>query len=120
MLLLLSLLAFLVLPSPADVIAGGVLFVLGCLEVAFWWRKVRGRRVGSGSETLIGSGARVLTACHPEGEVWVQGARWRAYCPDGAEVDDVVTVVDRKDLLLIVGGATHGATRAAARNEQEE
>ncbi len=102
MLLLLSLLAFLVLPDPANLIAGSVLFVLGCGEVAFWWRTVRHRRVQTGGEAIIGSDATVLSACRPDGDVWLQGARWRAHCEEGADVDDVVTVADRNELTLIV------------------
>jgi membrane protein implicated in regulation of membrane protease activity len=102
MLLLLALLALIVLPEPASLIAGGVLFVLGCGEVAFWWRTVRHRRVQTGAEAIIGSDATVLSACRPDGEVWLGGARWRAHCDEGADVDDVVTVAARNRLTLIV------------------
>jgi membrane-bound serine protease (ClpP class) len=101
-LILLAIVLFLVLPDPWDVIALAAGLVLGAFEVFFWWRTVRHRSVKTGAEAMIGATARVTAACNPEGEVWIEGARWRARCPDGAEVDDVVTVVDRQDLLLIV------------------
>ena len=79
-----------------------MLFALGCGEVAFWWRTVRHRRVQTGAEAIIGSDATVLSACRPDGDVWLAGARWRAHCEEGADIDDVVTVADRNELTLIV------------------
>jgi membrane-bound serine protease (ClpP class) len=102
-LILLAIVLFLVLPSPWDGIAFAVALVLGGFEIFFWWRTVRHRRIQTGAEALIGSRARVISPCHPEGEVWIEGARWRALCPDGADVDDVVEVVSRDNLLLTVG-----------------
>jgi membrane-bound serine protease (ClpP class) len=102
LLILLAIVLFLVLPDPWDVVALAGGLVLGGFEVFFWWRTVRGRRVQTGAETLIGATARVISPCRPEGEVWIEGARWRARCEGGADVDDVVTVVERQELLLIV------------------
>jgi membrane-bound serine protease (ClpP class) len=101
-LILLAIVLFLVLPSPWDVIALAAGLVLGGFEVFFWWRTVRHRSVRTGAETMIGASARVIAPCRPEGEVWIEGARWRARCEAGADVDDVVTVVGRRELLLIV------------------
>ena len=100
--ILLAIVLLLVLPDPWDIVAFAAGLVLGGIEVFFWWRTVRNRRVQSGAEALIGATARVLSPCRPEGEVWLEGARWRARCADGADVDDVVTVVERQELLLIV------------------
>jgi len=108
LLLLLALVALLVLPSPADGIAFGVLLVLGFGELMFWWRTVRHHKVQTGAEAMIGAEAKVLAECRPDGEVWLDGARWRASCPEGADVGDLVTVVERKDLLLIVGRSRAG------------
>jgi membrane-bound serine protease (ClpP class) len=109
-LLVLALVLFLVLPSPWDVVAFAVLLVLGALEALYWWRTVRHRRVQTGAEALLGARAKVISPCHPDGEVWIEGARWRAHCEEGADVDEVVTVVARDNLLLTVG---HTAKEAA-------
>jgi membrane-bound ClpP family serine protease len=119
-LLLLALVALLVLDSPANEIAFGILFALGLGELWFWWRTVRNRKVQTGAETIVGSEAKVLSACRPDGEVWFEGARWQASCPEGADAGDVVTVVERRELRLIVasprkaeGGRGSGRATAA-------
>jgi membrane protein implicated in regulation of membrane protease activity len=101
-LIVLAIVLLLVLPAPLDVIVFAGLLVLGVLEVTYWWRTVRGRRVETGAEALIGSRAKVLATCRPDGEVWVDGARWSAHCEAGADTDAAVTVVGRDGLLLIV------------------
>lgn len=120
LLILLAILLFVVLPDPWDVVALAAGLVLGGFEVFFWWRTVRGRRVQSGSETLIGASARVISPCRPEGEVWIEGARWRARCEEGADVDDVVTVTERRELLLIVARSAQagGAAKEAVSGDR--
>jgi len=105
LLILLAIVLLLVLPNPWDVVAFAAGLVLGGIEVFLWWRTVRHRRVQSGAEALIGASARVISPCRPEGEVWIEGARWRARCPDGADVDEIVTVLERQELLLIVSSS---------------
>jgi membrane-bound serine protease (ClpP class) len=101
-LILAAIVLFLVLPEPWDAIAFVVLLVFGAFEIYYWWRTVRGRRVQTGAEALIGARGRVTAACRPDGEVWVEGARWKAHCDAGADIDDAVTVVGRDGLMLIV------------------
>ena len=112
LLILLAIVLLVVLPSPWDVVAFAAGLVLGGIEVFLWWRTVRHRRVQSGAEALIGASARVISPCRPEGEVWLEGARWRARCPEGADVDDVVTVLERQELLLIVSRSAQAAGAA--------
>ena len=102
MFLVLALFLLLVLPSPWSVVALAVCLVLGMGEVLFWHRRVRGLRVQSGAETLIGQRARVVTACRPVGQVSVAGALWEARCASGADADETVTVVGRERLVLLV------------------
>jgi membrane-bound serine protease (ClpP class) len=101
-LILLAIVLFLVLPSPWDLILFVVCLLLGVFEVNFWWRRVRGRKVQTGAEALIGARGKVLSDCRPEGEVWVDGARWKARCAAGADAGDPVTVVARDGLVLTV------------------
>ncbi len=102
MFLLFALVLLLVLPSPWDVVSFLVLLVLFVLEIAYWRNKVKDRRLQTGAETMIGSRVKVLVACRPDGEVWVEGARWKAHCDAGADEGDQVTIVKREGLLLTV------------------
>jgi membrane-bound serine protease (ClpP class) len=103
-LLIVALVLLLVLPSPWDVVAFVAFLLAGALEVLYWWRKVKDRRVQAGAETLIGSLGTVVSACRPDGQVRVQGALWNARCGDGADPGDTIRVVRRDDLLLTVQG----------------
>jgi membrane-bound serine protease (ClpP class) len=100
--LLLALVLLLVLPSTWNVVVFLVLLVLFVLEILYWRNKVKDRRLQTGAETMIGSRVRVLVACRPDGEVWVEGARWKAHCDAGADEGDQVTIVKRDGLLLTV------------------
>jgi membrane protein implicated in regulation of membrane protease activity len=51
---------------------------------------------------MIGARAKVVATCRPDGEVWIEGARWRANCEAGADVGDMVTVTSRQGLVLFV------------------
>ena len=55
-----------------------------------------------GPETLVGSSGRVVTACHPLGQIRVQGELWRARCAEGADVGEQVRVVALDGLTLTV------------------
>lgn len=101
-LILVAIVLLLVLPAPWDVIFFAGALVIGSFEIYYWWRTVRGRRVQTGAEALIGARGRVTAGCHPDGEVWVEGARWSAHCDAGADPDDSITVVGRDGLVLIV------------------
>ena len=102
MFLILALVLVLVLPSPWNVVSFLVVLVLAGLEVVYWWNKGKARRLQTGAETMIGSRVKVLVACRPDGEVWVEGARWKAHCDAGADEGDQVTIVKREGLLLTV------------------
>lgn len=93
---------FLVLPSPWDAVAFAVFLIAGAIEVVYWWRQVKGRRIETGAEAMIGSLATVTSACRPEGQVRADGALWKARCDDGADPGDSVRVTQRTGLTLIV------------------
>lgn len=99
---MLALVLLLVLGSPwgiAAVVVGGVLF-LG--ELVFWNRTVRGRKPQVGAATLIGTSAKVVTACRPDGLVRVEGETWTARCTAGADPGDAVVVRALEDDLTLV------------------
>jgi membrane-bound serine protease (ClpP class) len=103
MLLFLALILFLVLASPANSIVAAILLVAGVVEVGYWWRTVKHRRLQTGAEALIGARAKVVSACHPDGRVSLEGALWNAHCAGGgADAGDSVLVSGRDGLLLMV------------------
>jgi membrane protein implicated in regulation of membrane protease activity len=103
--LILALILLIFLPSPWNVVVFLALLVLLALELAYWRNTVKRRRLQTGAETMIGSRVLVVADCRPEGEVWVEGARWKAHCDAGADRGDQVTIVKRDGLLLTVDPA---------------
>ncbi len=91
---------------------GPALITLGLLSaVTFFFvaRKViaahRDEPVRTGSEELIGATAEARTSLDPEGQVWIEGALWRARLVDGADevrIGDRVTVEAVAGLTLMV------------------
>ena len=78
MLLLLALLSLIFLPSPWNLIgalASGAVFAL---EVAYWQRRMRRRKVQTGLENLVGSTGEAAERLAPSGQVRVLGELWRA------------------------------------------
>jgi membrane protein implicated in regulation of membrane protease activity len=102
MLWILALVLFIVLASPWNSVAGAILLLAGIGEVAYWWRTVKGRRLQTGAEAMVGRRAKVVADCHPDGRVSFDGALWNARCDDGADKGDSVVVSGRDGLLLIV------------------
>jgi len=106
--------------------AGPALITLGVLSaVSFYFitRKVldahREQPVRAGHEELIGAPAEVRTSLDPEGQVWIEGALWRArLAGDGAALrpGDRVRVESIEGLTLVVRPETSpaGAEKGAA------
>jgi membrane-bound serine protease (ClpP class) len=92
--------------------AGPALITLGVLSAISFYlisRKVlaahREQPVRAGHEELIGAPAEVRTSLDPEGQVWIEGALWRArLIGDGAVLrpGDRVTVEAIEGLTLVV------------------
>jgi membrane protein implicated in regulation of membrane protease activity len=101
-LLILGLVLLIALPSPWSFLAFVVCVVLFVGEITFFWRRVRGRSVGVGAETLIGRTAKVVTPCRPLGQVSLDGERWAARCEAGADIGNTVRIVARDELVLVV------------------
>jgi len=106
--------------------AGPALITLGVLSAVSFYlisRKVleahREQPVRAGHEELIGAPAEVRTSLDPEGQVWIEGALWRArLIGDGAPLrpGDRVTVEAIEGLTLVVRPETSpaGAEKGAA------
>ena len=92
--------------------AGPALVTLGILSgITFYFvtRKVleahRDQPVRAGHEELIGAPAEVRTSLDPEGQVWLEGALWRARLVDSegpVRPGDRVTVEAIEGLTLLV------------------
>jgi membrane protein implicated in regulation of membrane protease activity len=95
-------LAFTTLGSPWGGLVVGVAAAVELAELWFWIWFSKRRRVAVGIETFVGTEARVVTPCHPYGQVRVQGELWRARCDSGADPDDEVHVVAVDGLTLVV------------------
>jgi membrane protein implicated in regulation of membrane protease activity len=97
-----SLLAIFVLPSPWGLVAILVAGVYEVLQIVggIWWSTRRRAQVGA--EALTGEEARVVTRCDPYGQVAVRGEIWAARCEGGAEVGETVVVHGLQGLTLIV------------------
>jgi membrane protein implicated in regulation of membrane protease activity len=96
------LLAVFVVPEPwgyAAVAAGGAIEVA---EAGYWLRWTRLRKPEAGAEALIGTMARVVEPCRPDGRVRVRGELWAARCPEGADAGEQVRVLALDGLTLFV------------------
>lgn len=97
--------------SNADFI-GPALIALGLLSLITFFvvaRKVleahRDEPVRTGSEELVGATAEARTTLDPEGQVWIEGALWRARVGDGdgpVRLGDRVRVDAVEGLTLVV------------------
>jgi membrane protein implicated in regulation of membrane protease activity len=95
-------LAVYVLDAPWSAIVVGIAAVVEVGETFFWIWLSRRRGVRMGPETLVGSRARVVVDCFPEGQVRTQGELWQALCPAGARAGDWVRVTALDGLTLLV------------------
>ncbi|MGC1164680.1 MAG: NfeD family protein [Solirubrobacterales bacterium] len=93
-------------------IAGPALITLGILSgISFYFvaGKVldahRNTSVRTGTEELVGAVAEARSSIDPEGQVWIEGALWRARLGDGAtpaRLGDRVKVEAVEGLTLVV------------------
>lgn len=92
-----------VVPDPWTLPVIGGAFVLEGIET-YVARRIT-RRLGPprvGPERLIGQTGRVVAPCRPLGRVRVRGELWQARCAAGADLDAMVRVVRRVQLVLEV------------------
>jgi membrane-bound serine protease (ClpP class) len=91
--------------------------ILGGLSAWFISRKViaahRDEPIRTGSEEMVGSTAEARTALDPEGQVFIEGALWRARLVEGAapaSAGDRVVIEALEGLTLVVKPPTPTAT----------
>jgi membrane protein implicated in regulation of membrane protease activity len=102
MFFLLAIAIVIFVPDPWNWIGFFVAIVLGCFEVLFWQRRVRGKQRVVGAQTLIGRQAVVVTPCEPVGRVQIDAETWSAVCETGAGEGTLVQVIGRRGLQLVV------------------
>jgi membrane-bound serine protease (ClpP class) len=98
--------------APASDWLGPALITLGILSVGTFYfvtRKVyeaqREEGVRTGSEELVGTSAEARTTLDPEGQVWIDGALWRARLTSDAAAarpGDRVVIEAVEGLTLVV------------------
>lgn len=72
------------------------------LELVFWQRLLRRRRVATGAEGMVGEAGVVVEPCEPVGTVRVRGEIWKARCEASARPGDAVRVSAVDGLTLAV------------------
>jgi membrane protein implicated in regulation of membrane protease activity len=102
MLLLLALLLFIAVPSPWNVIGALATGALGVVEVAYWQRRMRGEKVQTGVENLVGATGEAAERLAPSGHVRVLGEIWQANSSSELPRGTRVRVVAVNDLTLEV------------------
>jgi membrane-bound serine protease (ClpP class) len=67
-----------------------------------WGLRLARKTPRTGAEAAVGSSAKVMKACKPEGLVRFEGELWHATCAAGADVGDLVRVTAVRGLTLEV------------------
>jgi membrane-bound serine protease (ClpP class) len=102
MFLLLALLLFIFLPSPWDVIGGLASGALGILEVIYWQRRMRRRKIQAGVENLVGATGEATERLAPSGQIRVLGELWQARSSSEVPAGSPVRVVAVNGLTVEV------------------
>jgi membrane-bound serine protease (ClpP class) len=109
MFLLLALVLLVFLPWPWNLMGFVAGLLLFAVEVAYWQRRVRGRKVQTGVENLVGSVGEVTEALTPLGQVRVLGELWQARAASELPRGTPVRVVKVEGLTLGVEPVENGA-----------
>jgi membrane-bound serine protease (ClpP class) len=100
--LLLALLLLLLLPDPWNLVAALAALVIGGFEVLYFYRRMRGEKVVTGVENLVGATGQVTTALAPSGQIRVLGETWEARATSAVPVGETVRVLAVNGLKLDV------------------
>jgi membrane-bound serine protease (ClpP class) len=100
--LLLALVLLLLLPEPWGAVTGLAALALFGLEVFYFYRRMRGVKVVTGAENLVGAVGKSVEPLDPEGHIRVQGELWQARASEAVPAGAKVRVVAIDDLTLEV------------------
>ena len=112
MFLLLALLLLIFVPSPWNVIGAVVTGAVGLFEVVYWQRRMRGEKVQTGVENLVGATGEAAERLAPTGHVRVLGELWEARSSSELPRGSRVRVVAVNDLTLEVEAVDEAEKRA--------
>ena len=102
MFLLLALLLLIVVPWPWNVVGAVAAGALGIVEVGYWQRRMRGEKVQTGVENLVGATGEATERLAPSGHVRVLGELWEANASSEVPRGSRVRVLAVNDLTLEV------------------
>jgi membrane protein implicated in regulation of membrane protease activity len=112
MLLLIALVLLIVVPSPWNVIGALATGAFGVVEVVYWQRRMRGEKVQTGVENLVGATGEAAERLAPSGQVRVLGEIWQANSSSDLPRGAHVRVVAVNDLTLEVEAVDETEKRA--------
>jgi membrane-bound serine protease (ClpP class) len=112
--LVVALVLLLFLPWPWNVFASAAGVGLFTLEVMYWYRRMRGQRVQTGVENLVGSVGEVVEPLMPSGQIRVLGELWQARAEVELPRGTPVRVVKVEGLTLEVEAARTRSANGAA------
>jgi membrane-bound serine protease (ClpP class) len=102
MFLLIAVLLLLLLPDPWNLVAALAALAVGGIEVLYFYRRMRGEKVVTGVENLVGATGKVTTPLAPSGQIRVLGETWEAHAAAAVPVGETVRVVAVHGLKLDV------------------
>lgn len=102
MFFLIALLLLLLVPAPWNVAVALGTLVLGGLEVLYFYRRMRGVKVATGVENLVGAVGKAVEPLDPDGHVRVHGELWQARASEVVPAGREVRVVALDGLTLEV------------------
>ncbi|HWN21238.1 MAG TPA: NfeD family protein [Gaiellaceae bacterium] len=112
MFFVLALLSLIVAPEPWDVRGAAACGALGVLEVLYWQRRMRGEKVRTGVENLIGATGKATEPLAPSGHVRVLGELWEARSAEAVPSGGTIRVLAVRGLELDVEAVAEGERRA--------
>ena len=113
MFLLLAVLLLLLLPDPWNVVGALAALAIGVAEILYFYRRMRGEKVVTGVENLVGATGRVTTTLEPSGQIRVLGELWEAQAAGAVPVGETVRVVAVDGLKLDVERVPGSASKLA-------
>jgi membrane-bound serine protease (ClpP class) len=113
MFLVLALLALVFLPSPWNIVGAIASASLAVLEVGYFHRRLRGAKVQTGVENLLGATGKVTDGLAPSGHIRVLGELWEAHANSDLPAGSSVRVVAVNGLTLEVEALEETPTGAS-------
>jgi membrane-bound serine protease (ClpP class) len=107
MFLLLALLSLIILPSPWGLVVALASGAAGIIEVVHLHRRMRGRKVQTGAENLVGATGEVTEPLMPLGQIRVLGELWQARSSSELPRGTTVRVVALSGLTVEVEAAQY-------------